>query len=487
MAYIGSVPANQTTGARPRDEYVADGVQATFPLTQGVPGNYETNALVVVNNVIQRPVDAFTIIDTYQIRFSSGTGTYVLNETVTGDTSSATGKVIQVNAGSIVVERLTGTFQNETYTGGTSGAVKVASSVTFLAGQGLKFVSAPASSSAIYVIHQGQATYSMVPAAGSVGATQLDPNLRTFTLDQFVGNGSNTQYSLSDTPYSINSIIVISDGIVQTKISNFSLSGNVLTFTSAPDLNADIQVLHLGFSNGVKSVPDRSITPVKLSNGGPTWDTNYVLTVGSNTNVSGATNPVIAINGSANSYLQAYVVNKNAGSGASADLCVYPDNGTDAAGWIDMGITSSTFANGTFSVTGANEGYLFMSAPSGASKTGNMVYATDSTGSNNAHQWYVGGFNALKTATKMQLDTSGLNLAGHFLPRASSTYDLGSTTNSWRHVYTGDLHLSNEQHDTGNVVDGTKGNWTIQEGAEDLYLVNNKTGRKYKFNLTEVN
>jgi len=38
----------------------------------------------------------------------------------------------------------------------------------------------------------------------------------------------------------------------------------------------------------------------------------------------------------------------------------------------------------------------------------------------------------------------------------------------------------------GNVVDGTKGDWTIQEGAEELYLMNNNSGKKYKFNLTEV-
>ena len=38
----------------------------------------------------------------------------------------------------------------------------------------------------------------------------------------------------------------------------------------------------------------------------------------------------------------------------------------------------------------------------------------------------------------------------------------------------------------GNEIDGTKGNWTIQEGREDLYLLNNETGKKYKFNLTEI-
>jgi hypothetical protein len=59
-------------------------------------------------------------------------------------------------------------------------------------------------------------------------------------------------------------------------------------------------------------------------------------------------------------------------------------------------------------------------------------------------------------------------------------------SNVWRNIYTGDLHLSNEGKEEGNAVDGTKGNWTIQEGAEDLYLLNNKSGKKYKFKLEEV-
>ena len=62
--------------------------------------------------------------------------------------------------------------------------------------------------------------------------------------------------------------------------------------------------------------------------------------------------------------------------------------------------------------------------------------------------------------------------------------DLGSSSNRWANVYTNDLHLSNEGH--SNDVDGSWGNWTIQEGESDLFLKNNRSGKKYKFNLTEV-
>ncbi len=70
------------------------------------------------------------------------------------------------------------------------------------------------------------------------------------------------------------------------------------------------------------------------------------------------------------------------------------------------------------------------------------------------------------------------------VPLADNSYDLGSTSLRWRNVYTGDLHLSNDG--SSNSVDGTSGSWTMQEGESDLFLINNKTGKKYKFNLTEV-
>ena len=80
----------------------------------------------------------------------------------------------------------------------------------------------------------------------------------------------------------------------------------------------------------------------------------------------------------------------------------------------------------------------------------------------------------------------GINGSGHFLPFASNTYDLGSSSLVWRNIYTSDFHMSNEGLDKGNDIDGTKGSWTFQEGEENLYLINNKNGKKYKFNLTEI-
>ena len=37
-----------------------------------------------------------------------------------------------------------------------------------------------------------------------------------------------------------------------------------------------------------------------------------------------------------------------------------------------------------------------------------------------------------------------------------------------------------------NDVDGTWGDWTLQEGEDNIYMINNRTGKKFKMNLTEV-
>jgi len=141
------------------------------------------------------------------------------------------------------------------------------------------------------------------------------------------------------------------------------------------------------------------------------WTFNGFIDVGTGTLVSGATNPLIAAAGSANSYVQAYVHNDLNNTSSSADLTAYPHNGLDTSGWVDMGITSLSYSDAAYSVTGGNEGYIFMSAPSGSSTSGNLVFATDSTGTTNYFQWYVGGFNQAKGSWEMQLRGTQLDLS----------------------------------------------------------------------------
>jgi hypothetical protein len=110
------------------------------------------------------------------------------------------------------------------------------------------------------------------------------------------------------------------------------------------------------------------------------------------------------------------------------------------------------------------------------------------------------------------LSLGNATMTGHIIPDTNDTYDLGSASFKIRDAYisdntiymgdeatiksegtaivvqdlkTGDLHLDNTQRE-GNSVDGTTGSWTFQEGEENLFLLNNVTGKKYKINLTEI-
>lgn len=80
--------------------------------------------------------------------------------------------------------------------------------------------------------------------------------------------------------------------------------------------------------------------------------------------------------------------------------------------------------------------------------------------------------------------TGVTTFSGHVLPNANDSHDLGSSSQRWRNVYTNDLNLSNEGN--SNDVDGTWGDWTLQEGETDVFMINNRSGKRYKIKLEEV-
>ena len=81
-------------------------------------------------------------------------------------------------------------------------------------GKIVKFSAAPNNGEKIYVVHHGLATVQRSVAAGSVGINQLAANLKTLTTDEFSGNGSATQFTLSEVPSNVSNIMVFVDGIL---------------------------------------------------------------------------------------------------------------------------------------------------------------------------------------------------------------------------------------------------------------------------------
>jgi len=123
---------------------------------------------------------------------------------------------------------------------------------------------------------------------------------------------------------------------------------------------------------------------------------------------------------------------------------------------IPLSITANTVSSSTI---------VFDSPVSGKahySVGGNMSGSADSTGS-----------------------FGHIQVVGDFLPTTDNSSDLGSSTKRFANIHSADVQLSNEGTE-GNEVDGTTGSWTIQEGEDDLYLLNRKNGKKYRFKLEEI-
>ena len=122
------------------------------------------------------------------------------------------------------------------------------------------------------------------------------------------------------------------------------------------------------------------------------------------------TDPQMQATGSFNNYCQISNQNVNAGVNSSSDFIAYPNNAvnSDLTGFVDMGITSSTYSQAAYSVTGPNEAYLFASAPSASSTSGDIVHATDATGTSNSHRWYVNGYNKAIGLYSVKLTGTGV-------------------------------------------------------------------------------
>ena len=122
---------------------------------------------------------------------------------------------------------------------------------------------------------------------------------------------------------------------------------------------------------------------------------------------------------------------------------------------------------------------------SGSDSNGSVYFADGSSG----NQAYRGFIEYSHNSDSLYFGSGG-NTAAYFdsslnfLPSSDNARNLGSSSKRWANLYTTDLQLSNEGKT--NDVDGTWGDYTIQEGESDLFLINNRSGKKYKFNLTEV-
>ena len=130
-------------------------------------------------------------------------------------------------------------------------------------------------------------------------------------------------------------------------------------------------------------------------------------TVGTVVTIPGYTNAaaVYAIDAD-DDFAQIAFRNSGNGTNSSTDYIAYANNGTDFAGYIDMGITSSNFSDPEFTITGANDGYIFLEAPVGTTGKGNLVFATGDKGSENKIVFAAGGLSSDSTQMEITPDVN---------------------------------------------------------------------------------
>jgi len=189
-------------------------------------------------------------------------------------------------------------------------------------------------------------------------------------------------------------------------------------------------------------------------------------------------------------------LNKSIAGGAQTTALLINDGSTSSSDARNLIIELSGTITGNQIVTVPNDiekSYIVYNNTSGAFtvefKTASGTGVTFSTTDKNMKLLFADGTNIQDVTGKLSLQnivTQAITASGNIVPGATDTYDLGASGNVWRNIFTGDLHLSNEAKEKGNIVDGTKGNWTLQEGNNDIFIINNKSGEKFKIKLDKI-
>ena len=163
--------------------------------------------------------------------------------------------------------------------------------------------------------------------------------------------------------------------------------------------------------------------------------------------------------------------------------------GVTITGGLATSNQAASYFYGTVHCNADDDTRLRLNVPSNNSDDWNYIsyYGRDGNRDGFIGSWSDGTMTVYSDASGghfIKFHSGSIEFNNHLLPDANNSKDLGSSGSRWRNIYTNDLNLSNEG--SSNDVDGSWGDWTIQEGELDLFLKNNRSGKKYKFNLTEV-
>ena len=154
------------------------------------------------------------------------------------------------------------------------------------------------------------------------------------------------------------------------------------------------------------------------------------------------------------------------------------DNGTTVTERLTITAAGTVTASGTFESTGtgAGVGGKFGQISVGAGGVYNTIQNT--VANTPIHLQY-------NNIGDVKCNEGGGDLrTADIIPHTNNSASLGTNAIRWANIHTNDLNLSNEG--SANDVDGTWGQYTIQEGQDNLFLINRRSGKRYKFLLQEI-
>ena len=164
----------------------------------------------------------------------------------------------------------------------------------------------------------------------------------------------------------------------------------------------------------------------------------------------------------------------------------------DTAGAIDQNIhtsgiiTATKFVGNGLDLTNVSAGSVLVTATDTTNATHFMVFSDSVSGQETMRTDNALTYNPSTNALSIDGPINVGDIVCHNItPELNNNYNLGSDSTRFANIYSADLQLSNK-NSTPNSVDGTFGDWTLQEGENDIFMINNMTGKKFKINLTEV-